>query len=499
MTVNNTFYTNVNTVKNKVLFRGYDVSGNRVQYKVDYKPTVYVPTNDPSDFQTLDGKFVSPITPGTIKDTRNFVKKYSKVDNFKIYGNYNPHYCFIRTEYPGTIEYKASLIRIANIDIETGTEGGFADPENPWQPITAISMKLNNKFHVFGCYVYKPKSDDVIYYHCEDERDLILQFLKLWEELDPDIVTGWNVQLYDIPYIINRVTKLFDENSANRLSPWREITYRRSIVHGKENDVMNIVGIPIMDYMELYKKFTYTHQESYRLDHIAHIELGERKISYDEVRSLQELHDTNFEKFIDYNIKDVEIVSNLENKMKLLEMALALAYSAKVNYNDVFSQVRMWDTMIHNHLLDRNIVIPEKPNNTKTGQYAGAYVKEPIVGMHEWIVSFDLESLYPSLIRQINISPEMLIDQKLDVKVDDLVSKSVSLPLEEHNVSLAANGCMFKKDRPGFLSAIMSELHEERRTLKTKMLKAKQYLDIVETEIKKRGIEKTEDEVNGSV
>lgn len=379
---------------------------------MNYRPTVFVPSNDDSEWKTLDGRNAIANRPGSISDTRNFIKKYAGVDSFEVHGNYNPQYCHINEEFPNEIPYVEDQIRIAFLDIETDTAGGFADPEDPWQPITAIGVSVNDKTHVFGCKVYHAKSEDVTYYHCETEADLLREFLRVWEDLDPDIITGWNVQFFDVPYMVNRITRVLNATQAKRLSPWKKFSYRNAIIHGKEQQAITFVGRSILDYMELYKKFTYTQRESYRLDHIAHVELEDKKLAYSEYESLGELYEKDYEKFIDYNIQDVELIKRLENKMKLLNMAITLAYSAKVNYNDVFSQVRMWDTMIHNYLYARNIVIPEKDTGIKDSQYVGAYVKEPIVGMHEWIVSFDLASMYPMLISQYNLSPETLITKE---------------------------------------------------------------------------------------
>jgi DNA polymerase elongation subunit (family B) len=326
--------------------------------------------------------------------------------------------------------------------------------------------------YVFGCGKYDNNRDDVDYRQFRDEKSLIESFLQFWREKDPDVVTGWNIKFFDIPYLYNRICQLFDEKTANSLSPLGMVEHRE--VNGKlYNDIsIDLHGLSTLDYLDLYRKFTYTQQESYRLDHIAYVELGERKLDYSEHESLHELYRLDYQKFIDYNIRDVELVSRIEDKMKLIEMAFALAYDAKVNYPDVFTQVRMWDCLTHNYLMDKNIVVPQKTKNTKDEQYAGAYVKDPIVGMHEWVISFDLNSLYPHLMMQFNISPETIVDgKKINMSVDDFLEGQYKSNTEH---CVAANGHFFRKDVRGFLPEMMERMYADRVLYKKKMLEAQQ-------------------------
>jgi len=483
------FYTNVQCVGNNILFRGI-INGKRRSDRLEYFPTVFIPSNDKqSKYRTLDGNIVDSVKPGSVQDTRQFIKNYKNVDNFDIYGNQNFQYCWIGDQYDDDIEYDREQISIAYIDIEVDSQRGFPDPEVASEEITAVTIKHKDVFWVLGCGEYKAKADNVKYIKCNDERDLIETFISLWQKVDPDIITGWNVQFFDIPYLFNRITRVFNEKLARKLSPWGRTSIRRAIVLGREQQAINLIGTCILDYLELYKKFTYTQQESYRLDHIAHIELGERKVNYSEFNSLHQLYVQDYEKFIDYNIKDVELVEQLEDKMKFLDMILALAYSAKVNYNDVFSQVRMWDAMIYNHLRKKDIVLPPKDDKEKIAPYAGAYVKDPIVGMHKWIVSYDLASLYPHLIMQYNISPETLVPREKAPKevvdsmslgphktvagieniIDQIFDTSL---LEKHNLTVTPNYQFFRKDIRGFLPEMMEELYEQRSEYKSLMIEA---------------------------
>ena len=462
------FYTHFSKLGNNILVRGYN-NGKRFTDKIEYNPTLYLQSKD-GEYRTLDGQSIAAVSQGTMRDATEFMKRYEDVDNFKVYGSTNFPYVYINEAYPGKVDYDPSQIKIANIDIEVGSENGFPEPASASEPITAVTFKIAGHFYVFGCGDYDNNRDDVTYLKCRDENNLIMRFLDMWEETSPDIVTGWNIQFFDIPYLNNRITKLMGDNTAKRLSPFRRIGERTTTIHNKQQVAFDLVGIAIIDYIELYKKFTYSQQESFSLNHIAYLELGEKKLDYSEVESLHQLYKTNFQKFIEYNIHDVELVDRIDDKMQLIDMALALAYDAKVNYTDVFTQVRMWDTLIHNELIEQNIVVPQNVRTPKDEQYAGAYVKDPIVGMHEWVVSFDLNSLYPHLIMQYNISPETIVEGRhTSVSIDNLLNSEYQ---SQGEYCMAANGHYFKRDKQGFLPAMMQRMYDDRSLYKKKMIEA---------------------------
>jgi len=462
------FYTHFSKLGNNILVRGYN-NGKRFSDKVEYNPTLYLQSKD-GDYRTLDGQSVAPVSQGTMRDATEFMKRYEDVDNFKVYGSTNFPYVYINEAYPGKVDYDPEQIKIANIDIEVGSENGFPEPASASEPITAITFKIAGHFYVFGCSEFNNYRDDVTYMMCRDENNLIMRFLDMWESTSPDIVTGWNIQFFDIPYLHNRINKLMGENTAKRLSPFRRIGERTTTIHNKQQTAFDLVGIAILDYIELYKKFTYSQQESFSLNHIAFLELGEKKLDYSEVESLHQLYRTNFQKFIEYNIHDVELVDRIDAKMQLIDMALALAYDAKVNYTDVFTQVRMWDTLIHNELIEDKIVVPQNVRTPKDEQYAGAYVKDPIVGMHEWVVSFDLNSLYPHLIMQYNVSPETIVEGRhTSISIDNLLNNEYQASGE---YCMAANGHYFKRDKQGFLPAMMQRMYDDRSLYKKKMIEA---------------------------
>ena len=486
------YYTNVEMRGNNILLRGIK-DGIAFSDRVPFMPTLYLPSNKKTEYQTLEGKYVEPISPGSISECREFINKYKNVRGFDLYGNTEYIYQFIGQHQSGEVEYDMSDIKIATFDIETTCEQGFPDIETVDEQIIAITCNINGKSVVYGLGEFDVPEE---HYCFDSEEELLVSFLDRWRRESPDIVTGWNVKFFDIPYMVNRMSRILPKKEVNKLSPWGVIKQRTVVKMNREHIVYELLGIATLDYYDLYRTFTYVNQESYRLDHIAHVELGERKLSYDEFDSISDFYKKDFQKFIEYNVKDVELIIKLEEKMKLLELAIALAYSAKVNFKDVFSQVRTWDAIIYHYLDEHNIVIPQKKHLEKTEQYAGAYVKDPIIGMHDWIVSFDLNSLYPHLIMQYNISPETKINQDTDYMItpnsvlgeqSEHFKKSLKTHTDK-NYSVAANGTCYTKKHQGFLPALMEKMYEERNMYKKKMIecqKRQQAGENLENEIAK--------------
>jgi len=480
------FYTNVAVRGKNILLRGVDEDGKRLQLKTEFHPTMFVPSEKRTKHRTLNGIFVEPIKPGNIPETRDFIRQYENIQGIDFYGNTNFDYQFIGDNFKGEIDYNFSDIKIACIDIEAESENGFPRPENPNERVNAITVDFNDWTYVFGLGEFFIPSDDnkLRCFTFETEEELLDSFLNTWELESPDVVTGWNVRFFDIPYLVNRIRHVLGKGAANRLSPWSYVKEKNIKKMNRENQTYELVGIATLDYYELYQTFTYVNQESYRLDHIAFVEVGEKKLSYDEYDSMATFYKNDFQKFMEYNVKDVELVKKLEDKMKLIELAVSLAYAAKVNFADVFGQVRMWDCIIYHYLMEHNIVLPPKTTGRKDTQYAGAYVKEPITGMHDWVVSFDLNSLYPHLIMQYNISPETKIDiadeDRFGIGVNNLLTPENEIygkpcyeklnKLKSQGYSVAANGTCYTKKHRGFLPALMEKLYKERKMYKQKMI-----------------------------
>ena len=468
------FYTNVLQYGNSILVREVR-NGERTTRRVKYEPTLFdlVKTREETGYKTLDGKSVLPHPFDSIKEAKQWVSSRENQDI--VYGNTQYPYCWIADEYPNQVDWDLDQMLMVTIDIEVECENGFPKPEDAAEPMLSITIKNHQtkSIVVWGIGEFVTDREDITYVQCESEVHLLKEFLIFWERHTPDIVTGWNTEFFDIPYLVNRIRNVFDEEEVQRLSPWKNVFSRDVYQMGRAHQVYTLDGIAALDYFDLYRKFTYTNQESYRLDHIAFVELGERKVG-NPFETFREWYTKDYQSFIEYNIQDVEIVDRLEDKMKLIELALTMAYDAKVNFTDVLGTVRYWDILIYNYLRERNIVIPQKSDNKKVEQFEGAYVKDPQVGMHKWVMSFDLNSLYPHLIMQYNISPETLVNGNSEPTkgmVDKILNGKAKNDTE---YCMTPNGAFFRKDKRGFLPALMEGIYNDRVKYKRLMLDAQQ-------------------------
>jgi len=489
------FYTNVRQYGKYILVRGIE-SGKKVSRRIEYRPTFFVAsTNKKSKYRTLAGDIVEPVEPGDINDAREFLQRYEGVETFPIYGNNRYEYTYISDEFPDDILWDQKYLTIAYLDIEVASDNGFPDPKEANEEVTAITILIDGRYDTFGCGNFTPHRPDVVYHKCKDEKDLLRKFLGFWSNNYPDIVTGWNIKYFDIPYLINRMMNLLGEKEVNIISPWKKVKARETTIMNRDQQHYLIFGIAILDYLDLYKKYSPTpNQESYTLNHIAFVELGTGKMDYTEYDSLHDLYTRDFQKYVEYNIRDTELIYLIETNgvksSKLLELALTLAYDNKVNYEDVYQQVRMWDAIIFNNLRKKSIVVPMMKQGKKDEAYAGAYVKPPIPGMYHWVVSFDLDGLYPHLIMQYNLSPETLIeankytpemrDIRSQVSVDSLLNKEIELAaLQPINVTVTPNRQFFTTAKRGFLGEIMDSMYEDRKRYKKMALASKKKLETV--------------------
>ena len=483
------FYTNVNLIGNNLLYIGYE-NGQRIQRRFKFSPTLYIVSPQITEYKTLDGRYAKPIRFDTVGEARDFKDKYKDVENFEVHGYDRFLYQYISEEFSNEVEYDLKTLKITSLDIEVACENGFPNVRECAEQLLAITVQdyQTRKLKVFATRDYHNTRKDVDFIYCDDEKHLLQCFLAYWQTDFPDVLTGWNVELYDIPYICGRLERLFGEKEVKMMSPWGMVKSEEIEIKGRTNILFNLMGINVLDYMDLYKKFTYTNQESYRLDHIAFVELGQKKLDHSEYENFKDFYTKDWQKFIDYNIKDVELVLQLEEKMKLLELAIALAYDAKVNLKDVYYQVRMWDTLIYNFLKERNVVVPPAKRSNKDEKYAGAYVKEPVPGKYEWVVSFDLNSLYPHLIMQYNISPETLHETRHpSASVERLLEQTDRI---DPQFSTCANGAQYRKDIHGFLPEMMQKIYDERVQSKKLMLMAKKEYEKTPTKDLEKAISK---------
>ena len=485
------FYTNLVLLGDDILYRGYE-HGQRVQYRDRSSPVLFfVPKAQSKDtkYKTLDGRRAYKKQFNGAREAREVLKQYENTDGLEVHGYERFLYQHINQKFPTDIDYNMSMMKIYTIDIEVACENGFPDVQASAEEMLCLTIKDFNtkKVVTWGTREFTPP-EGVEYRVFWTEQEMLQDFHKWWTENTPDIITGWNNNLYDIPYICRRMERVLGEKWKKSLSPWNRVIDREFIVQGRKQIAYDICGVSILDYLDLYRKFTYTNQESYRLDHIAMVELDDKKLDHSEYENFKDFYTSDWQRFVEYNIHDVDLVDKLEDKMKLIELAVTMAYDAKVNFEDVYSQVRMWDTLIYNDLKKRNIVVPPRQSTKKDEKYAGAYVKEPKPGMYDWVVSFDLNSLYPHLIMQYNISPETLVDERHPtVTVDKLLNQEIDI---DGDYAVCANGAQYRKDIHGFLPEIMQRIYDERTIFKKYMLTAKQEYEKSPTDKLRRDISK---------
>ena len=468
------FYTSVLPYRGRLLVRGVENDGTQKKYRINYKPSLFIPTAKESKYKTLDGRNVSEVKFSSIPEATKWINEYKDITNFEYFGNTKHQYPFIAEEFPDKIDWDLAQVKLLTIDIECESENGFPSPDKADEPLICITVKdhTSKKIIVFGMGNFVNDREDVQYINCVNEAGLAETFTRFWVEYNPNIITGWNVKFFDIPYLMNRFRYLMGDEWILQYSPWGVVEQRSTRGYNKQENYWDILGVDILDYLDLYRKHTFIRRESYRLDYIGEVELGENKNEnpYD---TFKEFYQNDYQKFVEYNIQDVELVDKLEDKMQLIALHLTMAYEAKVNYQDVFGQVRIWDTIIYNHLRSKNIVPPAITESKESFGYEGAYVKDPVVGFHDWIASFDLNSLYPHLIMQYNISPETMVGFEPNrVNVENMLNQESDLS-DLENRTMTPNGAQFRTDKRGFLPELMDTLYQERVIYKKKMLEAK--------------------------
>ena len=470
------FYTDVHRYMNQLYYRGRTDNGSAIINNVTFKPTLYSSSTKPvtSAFSSMDGRPVVPRTFGRMSEAKQWVEENEQITGRSIYGTVNYKHQWITQKYPGDIEFDINHINIVNLDIEVHSDEGFPTPEEAKWPVTAITLKSSQSevYHTFGLGKWDETKRDpsinhllVQYRECATEEELLRKFITHWRSNWPDIVTGWNVRAFDMLYLANRIRNLSGTSETLKgLSPYNlEGEIKRSQgsagADGSEHKILgyDIPGIAQLDSMALFKKFGFTYgpQESYRLDHIASVVVGEKKLSYEEHGSLLKLYTEDFQKYIDYNIKDVELVQRIDDKMGLMALALTIAYRGGVTYEEVLGSVGIWDSIVLRELNKQGIVCPFKGKRKKQLiDFVGGYVKEPQIGAHDWVVSFDLASLYPNIITQWNMSPE-------------------TITTNSENVSIAANDTHYDTTKIGIMPQIIIDYYDDRKKTKNEMLKLK--------------------------
>lgn len=466
----------------------------------NYQPTLYTQTDQPSDTTSIFGYNLKPIQLESIKDAKTFTDRCSSIDNFYVEGNGNYANQFMIELYDGkSPDYSDDMIRVGILDIEVHTTGPFPVPEKAKWPINAITI-FDTIERCFYTFALKHREEDhwtieaaddavqnlkVEYFEFESEKDLMRSFLSHINDHAYDVTSGWHSETFDMPYIVNRSYHLFKKKYTNKmLSPFGIINIREVFgAFGKPKQKVDIVGLPHLDYMELYKKHTHTPRESYKLDFIAHAELGEKKLSYEEMGDLQGLYEKDYQRFIDYNIQDVNLIVRLEDQLGLFSLVYAMTYYTLSNFEDTMGTVKIWEQLISKFLYHDNRVPLFQKQDQEERDFEGAFVKEPIRGFHDWVVTSDLKSLYPHIEQQWNIGPETHVpydslpgDLRSIVDTytfDDILEKKADMSaLDRYEITMAPNFEFYRTDKMSFFSEIKRSLYAQRSQHKQKMLEA---------------------------
>jgi len=485
-----TFYTSVIRHGKHILYRGYK-DGVRVKQKISFKPTLFrraASTNLSSGWVTMQNEKVEPIKFDSPYAANEFIRSQENLMQ-PCWGNARWTAQFIQEMFPDEIHFQRDLLQVCSIDIETRSDDGFPDINNPTQQILAIGLKNSAEdcFHLWCVKPFDPAnkviSGRVEVHQFIDEESMLRDFLNWWSTPanTPDIITGWNSRLFDVPYIYNRFVRLFGADVANNLSPWGICKSESFNYKGRQSTFIDLIGIAQLDYLDLFQKFTthtYGNQESYRLSHIAKVVLGDDKIQYD--GTLQELYDRDPQLFFNYNLKDVELIERFEDKLGLITLALTIAYIGGVNYVDTLGTTAIWDSIIYRDLCKRKVTIPATAVKEKT-EYPGGYVKDVMIGKHDWVCSFDVNSMYPNLFVQYNMSPETIIGTENDITpgidVEMLLADKPFTPV--HQTIMAANGVHFRADVQGVIPRMVEGIYNQRVALKASMIAEKKRLETI--------------------
>lgn len=456
------------------------------EYTKEVKPTLYVEGHE--EFKTIYGRSLQPRQFDSITLARQFADSSHGVYGFDRFA-----YSDIAKNYSN--EYDQTQIKVGYIDIENAVVDRFPDIETADTPINCVTIGHKDVYYCFTTLDFKsedyPKSYRVM--KVQSEANLLDKVLRLWQHFSFDIISGWNCGGYDMPYLAKRIEVVLGKSYMNKLSKFNNVRITKSVDDNRTNFSCVILGTTILDMMDLYKKYVLTPRESYRLGFITQEELKETKLELE--GSFYETYTNHPSKFVLYNIIDTELVAKLEKKLSLISLAINIAYTSKTNYDDCLSPVLVWDAIISDYLLAQNIIVPYRKNSGGGSGYEGAYVKDPIRGFYEWAVSFDFESLYPRLIQTLNISPETMIakDTWSPIRPSDIVEKTPHFDAAreiavKYDATLCGNGAMFSKKNVGFIPVLAEMMFNKRKDAKNSMLKYKKSKELVEAELKARGL-----------
>lgn len=506
------FYTNIDVRGNKVFLRYFDDGKHRSEV-VEFAPELYIRTNDAAkaDAMSMHDEPLEAVQFQDQREMRKFIETYKDVDGFSVYGTESIMNQFMSKAYPGDIKYDGQKIRGAVLDIETFSgdveigldgeilpiDGPFPDPNLAAHPISLITVyhTVEKKYYVWGLeyfkghhigtYVHDPKSRvgklNVVYKGFQDEYAMLNDFVAMWQQMGFNYWSGWFIEGFDNPYLTNRIEKVCGEAAKKKLSVWNMIQKDTLTTDwGEEMTVYDWIGTQMLDYKQLFEKHGFMNPEDTKLDTVARLILGEGKVDYKEEGNLNTLYVRNYQKSVEYNIVDVELIVKMNNKKRFFELTFILAYLCKSNYKDTLGTVKPWSALTYSMLYAKGQRPKIKSVYEGDTKFGGGFVREIKGGRYRWVVSCDLNSLYPHLIQQYNLGAETIIEPEdlpaeiraiASFTLDDLVNKRVDLSaLKKYNICMTANRAFFKRGKKSIFNEKTREIYDTRKKVKKQML-----------------------------
>ena len=455
----------------------WDEEGNRVKIEEPFNPYIFIESSQDKDAVSIYETNLKKITFPKQFDRRQYV---DQCGTSRIFYNLRVEQQYLIDKF-GQLnqeqEFSKFPLKIFFLDIEVFSPDVFPKAEDAEAPINLITIydNLTDTFHTFGLEKpYTPKQPNSKYYQCLTETDLLQKFIKFWQRDFPDILAGWNSETFDIPYLINRITRVLGEDWAKKLSPINSIYYRPDVVEkfGKKYGRWHIHGINCIDYMEAYLWGSRNEKESYSLNYISQVELGEGKLNYN-ATSLSKLAENNWDEFVDYNIQDVHLIKKLDDKLRFLKMIRMLGYMGLARFEQAMGKIAIVTGVVALGALKRNRIIPTFKNENQ-GKYAGGFVREIQPSLTEHVVTFDANSLYPNALISLNLSPETKLgkiisaaNDKVEIrlvngKIYNLSTENFTEFVKKEEVAISKAKVLYSQKKKGIIPELVDNIYSQR-------------------------------------
>ena len=471
----------------------WDDEGKRITRDVTFNPYLYLESPD-GDKMSIYGTKVKKRMFNTQYDRNKYIADSGNKRLFESIPTIQQYLLDTFWRENETPEFTQHPLRMVFLDIETFSPDSFPNTEDPTHTVNVITCydTFSKKFHTFGLNPYDNKAENVIYYHCKNERALFIKFIEYIEADFPDILSGWNSEFFDIPYIINRIERLLGQEYVNRLSPVGHV-YDRTMrgKFGREVKRYYISGVACIDYLDIYKRFCLKLRESYKLDAIGEVELNERKVDYGDI-NLATLSETDWDTFVKYNIQDVNLLVRLEEKLQYVSLLRMLSYVGLTTLEGAMGTISVINGALTIKARKRKEVISTFVRPQTEGKNPGAYVAEPKHGFKENVVSFDANSLYPNVMIALNLSPETkvgkiektddnnFIIQHVSGKSFNLTKEKFSAFIKQEELSVTKAGFLFTQKKQGIIPEFLDHYYKERVIIKEDLFKAKKKLQTLD-------------------